>query len=137
MKERIWTLDSPVVSKIEFQPLEPETDAQLHKERMITVRTAAENLPLEFNTRKCPRRNEDILETLRRDEVSGRDQDRAENCSDSTRAMSSTDDPGDDSQQSPDCHTRPRADSSAVARFNVADLEPASLRERECEKLQG
>ena len=33
---------------------------------------------------------------------------------------------------------RPRADNSAVARFNVADLEPASLREnvvREREKL--
>ena len=59
--------------------------------------------------------------TLRRDEVSGRDQDRAENCSDSTRAMRSTDGPNDDSQQD----ARPRADSSAVARFNVADLERA------------
>ena len=29
---------------------------------------------------------------------------------------------------------RPRADSSAVARFNVADLEQTSLRERERER---
>ena len=78
----------------------------------------------------------DILETLRRDEVSGRDQDRAENCSDSVR---STDGNDDDLQQGPK-HTdaRPRADRSAVARFNVADFEPTSLREnvvREREKL--
>ena len=33
---------NPVSSKIEFQPLEPDTDAQLHKERVITVRKAAE-----------------------------------------------------------------------------------------------
>ena len=32
---------------------------------------------------------------------------------------------------------RHRADSSSVARLFVADLEPASLREREREKLQG
>ena len=77
--------------------------------------------------------------TLRRDEVSGRDQDRAETCSDSTRAMRSTDGPDEDSQQGPEqTDARPRADSSAVARFNVADLELASLREnvvREREKL--
>ena len=45
----------------------------------------------------------------------------------------------DDSQQGPEhSDARPRADSSAVARFNVADLERASLREnvvREREKL--
>ena len=56
-----------------------------------------------------------------------------------TVEMTSTDGPGDDSQQGPE-HTdaRSRADSSAVARFNVADLEPASLRENvggEREKL--
>ena len=44
--------------------------------------------------------------------------------------MRSTDDPDEDSQQGPE-HTdaRPRADSSAVARCNDADLEPASLGE--------
>ena len=64
--------------------------------------------------------------------------------------MRSTEDPDDDSQQGPE-HTdaRPRADSSsvarcsecrnradrsAVARFYVADLEPASLREKESKK---
>ena len=68
-----------------------------------------------------------------------------------TRAVRSTgDDPDDDSQQSPDfvdarpradsssvarcSECRPRADRSAVARFFVADLEPASLRERESVK---
>ena len=52
--------------------------------------------------------------------------------------MRSTDDPDDDSQQGPE-HTdaRPQADSSAVTRLYVADLERASLREREREKLQG
>ena len=53
--------------------------------------------------------------------------------------MRCTDGPDDDSQQGPEhIDARPRADSSAVARFNVADLEPASLREnvvRELEKL--
>ena len=52
--------------------------------------------------------------------------------------MRSTDDPDDDSQQSPDfVGARPRADSSALARLCVADLEPASSRERVREKLQG
>ena len=74
------------------------------EERVITVRNAAE-ICLSSSTReKCPRWAEDILETLRRDEVSGRDQDRAENCSDSTRAMRNTDGPDDDSQQGPE-HT--------------------------------
>ena len=70
----------------------------------------------------------------RRDEVSGRDQGCAENCRHPTRAMRSTDDPDEDSQQGPE-HTdaRPRADSSAVARCNDADLEPASLGES-CKK---
>ena len=66
----------------------------------------------------------------RRDEVSGRDQGCAENCRHPTRAMRGTDDPEEDSQQGPE-HTdaRPRPDSSAVARCNDADLEPASLGE--------
>ena len=52
--------------------------------------------------------------------------------------MRSTDSPDDDSQQGPDSiDARPRADRSAVANLYVADLEPASLREREREKLQG
>ena len=79
---------------------------------------------------------------LRRDEVSGGDQSCAANYSDSPRAMRSTDDPDDDSQQGPDfVDARLRAESSsdgsAVARLCVADLEPACLREREREQLHG
>ena len=36
VKERIWI--NPVTSMIETQPLETDTDAQLHDERIITVR---------------------------------------------------------------------------------------------------
>ena len=36
VKERIWI--NPVASMIETQPLETDTDAQLHDERIITVR---------------------------------------------------------------------------------------------------
>ena len=56
VKERIWTLDSQfankiateqiwiisVTSKIELQLLEVDTDAQLHRERVISVRKEAE-----------------------------------------------------------------------------------------------
>ena len=53
--------------------------------------------------------------------------------------MTSTDGPDDDPQQGPEHNVaQPRADSSAVARFNVADLDLASWREnvvREREKL--
>ena len=43
VKERIWTLDSRFASKIELQPfLDTDTDAQLHKERVISVRKRAE-----------------------------------------------------------------------------------------------
>ena len=52
--------------------------------------------------------------------------------------MRSTDGPDDDPQGPEHNVAQPRADSSAVARFNVADLELASLREnvvREREKL--
>ena len=45
--------------------------------------------------------------------------------------MRSTDDPDEDSQLGPErTDARPRGDSSAVARFDVADLEPASLRKK-------
>ena len=40
MKESIWI--NPVTSKIEIQPLDTDTDAQLHKERVVIVRKAAE-----------------------------------------------------------------------------------------------
>ena len=53
-KSEFWRENRSLASNIEFQPLEPDTDAQLHKERTITVRKAAENLPLEFNTRNVP-----------------------------------------------------------------------------------
>ena len=36
MKERIW--NGSVTSKIETQPLDTDTDAQLHDERIIPVR---------------------------------------------------------------------------------------------------
>ena len=42
VEERIWTFDSQFASKIVLQPLEPDTDAQLHKERVISVRKEAE-----------------------------------------------------------------------------------------------
>ena len=56
VQERIWTLDSQfaneivteqiwnisVTSKILLQLLEPDTDAQLHEERAISVRKEAE-----------------------------------------------------------------------------------------------
>ena len=52
VKERIWV--NLVTSMIEIQPLEPDTDGQLHKERVIIVRKAAK-----FASRvlqeKCPR----------------------------------------------------------------------------------
>ena len=40
VKERIWT--GLVTSRIMKQPLESDTDGQLHKERVISVRKAAE-----------------------------------------------------------------------------------------------
>ena len=42
VKERIWKLDSRFASRIVFQPLEMDTDAQLHRERVISVRKEAE-----------------------------------------------------------------------------------------------
>ena len=71
----------------------------------------------------------DILETLRRDEVSGRDQDRAENCSDSTCAVRSTDGPDDDPQQGPkQTDARPpsrqqRNRQVQCCRFRAGELE--------------
>ena len=66
VKERIWI--NPVTSKIVRQPLEPDTDAQLHKERVITVRK-----PAKFVSRvlleQCPRWNEHTLETSCRCDV--------------------------------------------------------------------
>ena len=62
VKEGIWKLDSQFASKTVFQFLEKDTDAQLHKERVISVRREAE-----FASRvlqeKCPRCNVDTLET--------------------------------------------------------------------------
>ena len=51
-KERIWI--NPVTSKIVKQHLEPDNDAQLHKERVITVRKAAEFASRVLH-KKCPR----------------------------------------------------------------------------------
>ena len=121
VKERIWTLDSQfanqivteqiwvisVTSKIVLQPLVLDTDAQLHKERVTSVRNEAS-----FVSR-----------------VLGGDQGCAENCRDSTSAKISTDDPDDDSQQGPEhADARPRVESSAVVRYDDADLEQTNLR---------
>ena len=51
-RERIWIY--PVTSKIEFQPLDTDNDAQLHKESVITVRKAAE-ICLSNSTRETSR----------------------------------------------------------------------------------
>ena len=51
-RERIWI--NPDTSKIMKQPLESDTDAQLHKERAITVRKAAE-FASRVPHKKCPR----------------------------------------------------------------------------------
>ena len=136
VKERIWTLDSPSRQQDWISAFGTRHWRSVAQGAYEHSEKSHWKFASRVQHKKCLRRNEDILETLRRDEVSGRDQDRAENCIDSTRAMISTDDPGDDSQQSPDFYARPRADSSAVARFNVADLEPASLREERARKAR-
>ena len=45
-----------------FQPLDPDTDAQLHKERVISVRKETEFASSVLQER-CPRWNADTLET--------------------------------------------------------------------------
>ena len=52
VKDRIWI--NLVTSKIGIQPLEPYPDAQLHKERVISVRKAAEFASRVLQER-CPR----------------------------------------------------------------------------------
>ena len=47
--ERIWI--NPVTSKIMVQPLESDTDAQLHEERVISVRKRAE-IGISISTRE-------------------------------------------------------------------------------------
>ena len=62
VRERIWKLDSRFASKIVFQPLEIVSDAQLHRERVISVRKEAE-LASRVLREKCARWNADTLET--------------------------------------------------------------------------
>ena len=50
--EQFWI--NPVTSKIVLQPLDSDTDAQLHKERVITVRKSRRNLHLEFYNKSVP-----------------------------------------------------------------------------------
>ena len=52
VKERIWI--NSVTSKIMEQSLESDSDAQLHKERVITVRKAAEFASRVLH-KECPR----------------------------------------------------------------------------------
>ena len=73
-KERVWI--NPVTSETTLQPLEQDTDAQLHEERVVSVRKEAEFAHRVLPAR-CPRWNADTLETsCRRDvkEFSGGDQ---------------------------------------------------------------
>ena len=98
------------------------------KTRVISVRKEAE-FPSRAVQERCPRWNADTLETSCQGDVEEfQDQGCAENCRDSTSAKIGTDDRDDDSQQGPEhADARPRADSSAVARYDVADLEQTSL----------
>ena len=50
--EQIWI--NPVTRKTVFQPLDTDTDAQLHKERVITVSKAAK-FASRVRQEKCPR----------------------------------------------------------------------------------
>ena len=54
--------ESRFASKIVLQPLELDTDAQLHKVRVISVRQEAE-FAARVLKEKCPRWNQDTLET--------------------------------------------------------------------------
>ena len=96
MKERIWI--NPVTSKIMKQPLESDTDAQLHEERVVSVRKQAE-IGISSSTR------ENVPDEMRTswklfDVTKFQDEIKIaqKNCSDSTHAMRSTDAPDDDSQ---------------------------------------
>ena len=114
VKERNWI--NPLTSKVVLQPLDTDTDAHVHEQNVISVRKEAD-FASRILQEKCPKWSADTLETLRRDEVSGRDQGCAENCSDSTSAKVSTAGPDDDSQQGPEhIEARSRADSRTVAR---------------------
>ena len=142
-----WTCKLTIRER--YQPLESDTDAQLYKERVITVRKAAEvgsRVPQEI----CPgeMRVDVMAKSFRKRSRSRRKlqwrhkckgkhrwsrwrlaaRSRTYRCPTSSRQQRS--------RQVQRC--RPRADSSAVVRFIVADLEPASLRDkvaREREKL--
>ena len=50
MRERLWT--GSVTSKIETQPLDTDTDAQLHDERLIIVREEP-SFHVELHQRRC------------------------------------------------------------------------------------
>ena len=51
VKERIWI--NPVTCKIETQPLDTDTDAQLHKERVIAVRKEAAEIASRVPHENC------------------------------------------------------------------------------------
>ena len=128
VKERIWTLDSHFATKIVLQHLAPDTDAQLHKERVISCKKKP-NLHLEFCKRNVPKWNADTPETsCQCDEEEFQEEIIvAQNCRDSTCAEMRTNDPDDDSQQGPEhADGRPQADRSSVARHDVADLVPST-----------
>ena len=57
VKDRVWI--NPVTSKIVLQPLEPDTDAHLHEESVISVRIQAEIGISEFCKRVVPGWNAD------------------------------------------------------------------------------
>ena len=66
VKERIWI--NPVTSKILVQLVDTDTDAQLHKERVISVRKVAK-FPSRVLQEKCHKWNADTLETSCRCDV--------------------------------------------------------------------
>ena len=106
--EQIWI--NPVTSKIGIQPLEPDTDTQLHEESVISVRKASK-ICISSSTRKMSQVAEDILETSCRCDVEEFQEEmtvvQKPLWSHNTSAKVSTDGPDDDSQQGPE-HTEAR-----------------------------
>ena len=110
------------------QPLKSDTDAQLHQERVISVRKQAE-IGISSSTR------ENVPDKMRtswklfdvtkfQDEIKIAQKTAATPHVPREAQMTQT----MTSNKVPTFDARPRADSSAVASLNVADLEPASLK---------
>ena len=113
-------------SKIVLQSLEPDTDAQLHKERVISVRKEAEFASRVLQER-CPRWNADSLETSRQCDV----EEFQEMIKVAQKTVGTPQVPTQVQMIQTMTHgkvlnmvdARLREDNSAVARCNYADLE--------------